>query len=107
MIFGHFFMPFFLLLFGGLKRNTVTLTAIATLILAAQLVNTFWTVVPSFHTQGLVVTWLDALLPVALGGLWIAAFATSLHGKPLLPLRDPRLQEDGDAAHALEALSHG
>jgi hypothetical protein len=106
MMILHFFLPFFLLMFGALKRNTVTLALIASILLCARMVNTFWMVAPAFHTQGLVVTWLDVLLPLALGGLWIGVFATSLHGKPLIPLNDPRLQNDSDAAHAREALDH-
>jgi hypothetical protein len=107
MMIIHFFLPFFLLLFGGLKRNTVTLAMIAWVLLAAHLVNEFWTVAPSWRTHGLTVTWLDLLLPVAIGGLWIAAFAASLHGRPLVPLHDPRLVDDPDAAHAREALGYG
>jgi hypothetical protein len=53
----------------------------------------FWLIAPAFHPVGLQVHWLDIVTPIALGGLWLAAFAWQLAGKPLLPQHDPRLQE--------------
>jgi hypothetical protein len=56
-----------------------------------------------------VVHWLDVVAPLAIGGIWIAAYIWSLQRRPLLPAhdhRDPRLQPaehghaDGHQAHA-------
>jgi hypothetical protein len=58
-----------------------------------RLVDLFWLVVPAFHPTGLHLHWLDVVMPIALGGIWLATFAWQLTGKPLLPLHDPRLQE--------------
>lgn len=110
MIIGHIFLPGFLLLFGGLKRNPRTLAWIAGILFLAQLVNLFWTIAPSFHPYGLVVTWLDIALPIAIGDLWIGAFCSAVVGKSLLPLHDPRLetaQNREATARAREALRHG
>jgi len=38
-------------------------------------------------------TWLDVVLPIALGGLWLGFFAFNLKQCPLLPLGDPELAE--------------
>jgi hypothetical protein len=41
---------------------------------------------------------MDFLLPIGLGGIWLAAFLWQLELRPLMPLGDPRLKE---------ALEHG
>lgn len=88
-----FAVPFFLLLFRGLKRNVRTLGAITTLLLLTRPIDMFWLVKPAFVTEGWLLHWLDVAAVVGLGGVWLAAFAWLLARRPLLPLRDPRLAE--------------
>jgi hypothetical protein len=93
----HFFVPFFLLLFRAVKRNPVSLAAVAVLILVMRLVDDYWLVVPGvagahgFH-------WLYVVTPVAVGGLWLAAFARQLRGFDLVPGNEPQVEE---------AMAHG
>ena len=46
-------------------------------------------------------TWLDAVAPLALGGVWVALFLWQLQSRSLLPLGEPYLAE------ALEHGRHG
>jgi hypothetical protein len=39
------------------------------------------------------VHWLDIVAPIAVGGLWLAAFLWQLQRRSLLPWYEPRLQE--------------
>jgi hypothetical protein len=39
------------------------------------------------------VHWLDFVLPVALGGVWVGLFARQLRKRPLLPIGAPGLAE--------------
>jgi len=93
----HFFLPFFLLLLRAVKRNPPTLAAVAVLILVMRLVDDYWIVVPGvpgahgFH-------WLYLVTPLAIGGLWIAAFARRLRGVDLVPGNEPLVEQ---------ALAHG
>src|SRR5260370_41076922 len=57
-----------------------------------RLVDLFWMTRPEFTSRA-VPTWLDIVLPIALGGLWLALFAFNLKQMPLLPLGDPKLAE--------------
>jgi hypothetical protein len=57
-----------------------------------RLVDLFWMTRPEF-TANAAPTWLDIVLPLALGGLWLAFFAFHLQRHPLLPLGDPKLEE--------------
>lgn len=104
LILFHFFVPFVLLLFGHIKRNYRTLAIVALLLLLVHLVDAYWLVAPTFTRTGLHVTWMDILMPVALGGLWLAWFMQQVKGKALVPLHDPRLEGLFDAQ---EVLQHG
>lgn len=88
----HFFVPFFLLLSQDLKRNAKVLPKIAMWLIFMRLVDLFWMTRPEF-TSSAVPTWLDVVLPIALGGLWLGFFAFNLKQCPLLPLGDPKLAE--------------
>src|SRR3984893_972568 len=88
----HFFVPFFLLLSQDVKRNVKVLPKIAMWLIFMRLVDLFWMTRPEFTSRA-VPTWLDVVLPLALGGLWLGFFAFNLKQCPLLPLGDPDLPE--------------
>jgi len=86
----HFFIPFLLLLFRRTKRSLRSLALVALLLVVMRVADTFWLIVPAFSPGVFRVRWLDLFAPVAIGGIWLAAFAWRLKGGGLLPLRDPR-----------------
>jgi hypothetical protein len=88
----NFFAPFGLLLMRAIKRSGSRLLKVCLLMLAIRLVDIYWIVVPAFYQQQLRVSWMDFVLPLAIGGLWVGAFLWHLNSMPLLPVRDPRLQ---------------
>jgi hypothetical protein len=88
----HFFVPFFLLLSEDVKRNAKLLPKIAVWLIFMRLVDLFWMTRPEFTSRA-VPTWLDIVLPLALGGLWLGFFAFNLKQLPLLPVGDPKLEE--------------
>ena len=88
----HFFVPFFLLLSQDVKRSTKLLPKIAVWLIFMRLVDLFWMTRPEFTSQA-IPNWLDIVLPLALGGLWLGFFAFNLKQMPLLPLGDPKLEE--------------
>jgi len=52
-----------------------------------------WQVEPAFSPERFSFHWLYLAAPLAVGGLWLAAWAAELKKRPLLPLRDPWLPE--------------
>jgi hypothetical protein len=98
LIYVQFLIPFLLLLSRPLKRNRWTLSVIVLALLVMRFVDLFWIVMPGFHLRGFNVSWLNFSVPLALGGIWIAVFLSQLQKRPLLPLRDPSLEQ---------ALHHG
>jgi len=94
----HFALPFALLLSRDLKRDFKLLSRVAMLVIAMRFVDLYWQVAPDFHKAQFTVSWMDFVLPVGLGGIWLWAFLWQLELRPLLPLGDPHLEE---------ALEHG
>jgi hypothetical protein len=89
----HFVVPFVLLLSRAMKREGNLLVRVAVLILAARLVDLFWLIAPEFHVDGIEVSWLDIVLPLSLGAIWLGAFVWQLRGRALLPVHDPQFDE--------------
>jgi hypothetical protein len=81
----HFALPFVLLLSRQNKQRLQILAGIAGGVLLVRLVDLFWMVMPAFHPGRFRVHWMDLLMPVGLGGLWLAAFVWRLKRRPLLP----------------------
>jgi len=95
----HFFVPFFLLLSQEVKRNSKVLPRVAIWLIFMRLVDLFWMTRPEFTSRAMP-TWLDIVVPIALGGLWLGFFAFNLKQCPLLPIGDP------DLAEAIEHHEH-
>jgi hypothetical protein len=90
----HFALPFLLLLSRDLKKNPRLLTMVAVGVLLMRIVDLYWTIGPEFHQEGFSVHLLDILLPIGIGGLWLAFFFRQLKAWPLIPANDPNLQEE-------------
>jgi len=58
----------------------------------------FWMIEPNFSGR-LGVTWADVVVPVAMGGLWLAYFFHKLNSMPLLPAYDVFAKEVWEPAH--------
>jgi hypothetical protein len=89
----HFVAPFCLLLSRTVKREAELIVIVAAGILIARLVDLFWLVAPEFHRHGVSVSWLDVLLPLSLGAIWLGCFVWQLRGRAILPVHDPEFDE--------------
>jgi hypothetical protein len=98
LVLFHFAFPFALLLSRSLKRTGRTILQIAALMLVMRFVDLFWQVTPGLTKTGFKVSWMDFVAPLGIGGLWLAFFLFQLKKWPLLPVRDPHLEE---------AIAHG
>jgi hypothetical protein len=93
ILFGHFALPFVLLLSRDLKRRPQLLAKVAIGILVLRVVDLIWLVEPMFKHDGFPIHWMDVALPVGLTGVWLFLFARQLRSRPLLPLNDPFFKE--------------
>ena len=98
LVFGHFALPFALLLSRDLKRNFRLLRGIAIFVLCVRFIDLYWLVMPTFRRQSFGLSWMDVTIPAGLLGLWLWYFLTQLEKRPLMPVNAP---------HLGEALEHG
>jgi hypothetical protein len=92
----HFFVPFFLLLSRPFKRDPHKLAWLAAWMILMRFLDLFFYIEPNFHQTvlgGIAGYWLDVVVPVAIGGLWMALFFRNLRLRPLLPAYDMHAQE--------------
>jgi hypothetical protein len=93
LILFHFAVPFCLLLSRAVKREADMIVKVAIGMLVVRLVDLFWLIAPEFHTNGLSVSWLDAVLPASLFAIWLGCFVWQLRGRAILPVHDPEFDE--------------
>jgi hypothetical protein len=62
-------------------------------VIVVRLIDLFWLIAPELHRDGFALSWLDVLLPLSLGCVWLGCFIWQLRGRPLLPLHDPQFHE--------------
>ncbi len=88
----HFCVPFAILLSRQFKRNIHKLVWLAAWLLFMRFVDLFWIIEPNF-SKTLTVTLADVVVPIAIGGIWLAYFFHNLAALPLLPVYDPSAVE--------------
>lgn len=103
LILFHFAFPYLVLLSRDVKRNAKYLALMAIFILVLRVVDMFYHIAPSIQTNGQYpkfdAFWLLYLIgPLAVGGIWLWAFFGELAKRPLVPIKDPFLED---------AIEHG
>lgn len=93
LIIGHFALPFAYLMSRHVKRNRKTLGIGAVLVIVMHWIDMQFLIMPTLHTSGFGLSWLDLTTMVALPCLFIGLTLGSMRRTPLIPERDPRLRE--------------
>ena len=98
----HFFVPFVILLTRRSKRSAQILSALAVVIFLIRYIDLYWLIAPAFaHGGGIHPSWMDIVVPIALGGIWLGLFVHNLRGRPLVSLQDAKLLGHLEEAPAL------
>jgi hypothetical protein len=90
ILFGHFVLPFFVMLSRNAKRALSPLGVGAAIILLFHFVFVYWLVMP-YYGEGLSVSWVDIACLAAVGGLYFTAVLYKMTQHPIIPIKDPRL----------------
>lgn len=105
LIFFHFGFPFLVLLQQDFKRKAKWLATLSIFILVMRFFDMAYLISPSprIDTHGLeqgafVISWLDFVAPIAVGGIWLWWFFGELMKRPLVPANDPFFEK---------AIEHG
>jgi hypothetical protein len=94
----HFAVPFAILLSRPFKRDIRKLVWLAVWMLLMRYVDLYWIIEPNF-SKTVTLTLADVVVPIAIGGLWLAYFFYNLNALPLLPAYDPSAGEVLEPAH--------
>src|SRR6476646_3396004 len=98
LVLFHFAVPFVMLISRSFKRDITLLVWLAASLLVMRYVDLFWIIEPNFSAT-FNLTWLDLVVPVAMGGLWLAYFFRNLNSMPLVPAYDVFAVEVLEPAH--------
>ena len=90
---GHFGVPFFFLMSRHIKRRLPLVVLGAVWMLAVHLLDIYWMVMPVKHPEGVHLTALDATTLLSVGSVFLAVLGWNMRGRPLVPIKDPRLTE--------------
>lgn len=97
----HFAVPFAILLSRSFKRDIRKLVWLAVWLMLMRFADLFWIIEPNF-SKTFKLTVADVVVPIAIGGLWLASFFRNLGALPLLPAYDPSAGEVLEPAHHRE-----
>ena len=93
LIFGHFLIPFLLLVSRFVKRRPMLLAITGGFVAAMCWVDIYWLVIPEFSPGVARFGLLDVLCFLGMSGLFSAALVLRLRRVSLVPEKDPRLAE--------------
>ncbi|MCC6962886.1 MAG: hypothetical protein IT585_06505 [candidate division Zixibacteria bacterium] len=91
IVFGHFAVPFLLLITRAAKRSALWLIAMCVWMLFMHYIDLYWLVFPNFSHHGAHFSWMDLATMMAIGGVFVWYFWKRLAEQPLVPVNDPRL----------------
>ena len=91
IIFGHFIIPFFIILSRNAKRKLGVLQFGAIWLLVMHAVEMYWFVMPMYGDGEASFHWLDLACFLGVGGVYLAVVLQKMARHPLIPIGDPRL----------------
>ncbi len=98
VLFGHFILPFIVLLTRAAKRNLKVLAFIGFWMLFIHWVDIYWIVLPSLGAHGadaphgFSLSWMDLTTMLGIGGIFVWLFWKRFTSQPAVPVNDPKLE---------------
>lgn len=91
IIFGHFVVPFFLMMPRAAKRKTKPMLAMSIWLLLMHWVDLYWLIFPNFHKETAHLSWMDLTTLIGIGGIFIWFVWQKFEKYAVVPLNDPHL----------------
>ncbi len=91
IVFGHFVLPFVVLITRGAKRNLTMMTFMGFWLLFIHWVDLYWVVMPNRPERALATIWIDIATMVGIGGLFLWFFWKRMTSSALVPVNEPNL----------------
>lgn len=93
MVFGHFFLPFLLLLRIDTKLSLTVMLPLVAWAWLMHFVDLSFNIIPVVHPQGFVLHWLDLCCMALMGGVLALWFLREFKAHAPFPQKDPRMAE--------------
>ncbi len=93
IIFGHFFLPFLLLLRSDVKVNKSFMPLICIWAWLMHYLDMHFNIMPLIYPDGFTIYWTDFLAMGVIGGMLWSFYVKNLGRHPAYPQRDPRIAE--------------
>jgi hypothetical protein len=93
LVFGHFVVPFVVLLFRGTRRSPFWLGVMTAWLLVFHYVDVYWLIMPASGSGTVKPHWLDGALVLTLAFSSGAIVALACRARALVPIGDSRLAE--------------
>jgi len=93
LFFGHFLVPFVILLSRSVRRDPFWLGFIAAWILVFHYLDLYWLIMPALHAATDAPSWIDLSILLTLVFLFGAVVVHACQGRALVPVGDPRLAD--------------
>lgn len=93
LIFGHFFLPFLVLLSRAPKRNLTVLGLMGVWILLMEYCDLYFIVMPNFYKEGITPHWMDFFGWLAPVSTVAVVVWSRIKGKAMVPVGDLRLEQ--------------
>lgn len=97
IIFGHFFLPFLLMLRIDAKLTVPLMAFLCVWAWLMHFLDLSFNIMPVFHPQGYVLHWIDICCWAFMAGLLSKLLVKNIVSHPPYPQRDPRMAEGLDA----------
>lgn len=91
IVFGHFVLPFLMLISRPAKRNRFFLAAMALWMLLMHWVDLYWNIEPNLHHDTAHIAPSDLTTMAVIGALFFWRFWSYLCKRPIVPIGDPKL----------------
>ena len=92
IVFFHFALPFLILVTRAAKRNLALMKVMGFWFLIIHYVDIHWIVMPTLHTEGFSLSWIDFTTLIGIGGLFVWYFWKQFAQQATVPINDPKLQ---------------
>ncbi len=96
IIFGHFFLPFLLLLRIDWKLKLTVMVPLFVWAWLMHFVDLSFNIIPVLHPDNYHLHWMDLACMAFIGGLLARVFIKQLYSHPIVPQKDPRFAESQD-----------
>jgi len=92
LLFGHFAVPFFVLMPRSSKRNMAIMKVMSIFILAMHWVDLNWLIRPPLQPEGAQLSWMDLTTFIGIGGIFLWYYWQRFTSQAIIPVKDPKLQ---------------